>query len=81
MWGMLFLLFVQSLLQFGTKEGKWEGYYGEKNQYLDMPFQGSSPGLLAKLQRNVSSNISFFLPQWSKTSFELYSSMARALGL
>ena len=33
--GMLFLLFVQSLFQFGAKEGKWEGYYGEKND-LDM---------------------------------------------
>ena len=28
--GMLFLLFVQSLLKFGAKEGKCEGYYGEK---------------------------------------------------
>ena len=35
--GMLFLLFVQSLFQSGTKEGKLEGYYGEKN-YLDMAF-------------------------------------------
>ena len=34
---MLFLLFVQSLFQFGAKEGKWEGYYGEKN-YLDIFF-------------------------------------------
>ena len=32
---MLFLMFVQSLFQFGAKEGKWEGYYGQKN-YLDM---------------------------------------------
>ena len=32
---ILFLLFVQSLFQFGATEGKWEGYYGEKN-YLDM---------------------------------------------
>ena len=35
--GVLFLLFVQSLFQFGAKEGKWEDYYGEKN-YLDMSF-------------------------------------------
>ena len=35
--GMLFLPFVQSLFQFGAKEGKWEGYYGEKN-YLDRSF-------------------------------------------
>ena len=35
--GMPFLLFVQSLFQFGTKEGKREGYYREKN-YLDMSF-------------------------------------------
>ena len=35
--GMLFLLFPQSLFQFGAKEGKREGYYGEKN-YLDMSF-------------------------------------------
>ena len=34
---MLFLLFVQSLFQFGGKEGIWEGYYGEQN-YLDMSF-------------------------------------------
>ena len=34
---MLFLLFVQSLFQFGAKVLKWEGYYGEKN-YLDMSF-------------------------------------------
>ena len=36
--GMLFLLFVQSLFQFGAKEGKWEGSYGEKN-YLDTSFE------------------------------------------
>ena len=35
--GMLFLMFVQSLFQFGAKEGIWEGYYGDKN-YLDMFF-------------------------------------------
>ena len=35
--GMLFLLFVRSLFQFGAKDGKWESYYGEKN-YLDMSF-------------------------------------------
>ena len=35
--GMLLLMFVQSLFQFRAKEGKWEGYYGEKN-YLDMSF-------------------------------------------
>ena len=35
--GMLFLLFVQSLLRSWAIEGKWEGYYGEKN-YLDMSF-------------------------------------------
>ena len=35
--GMLFLMFVQSLFQFGAKVGKWEGYYGEKN-YLDILF-------------------------------------------
>ena len=35
--GMLFLLFVQSLFQFGAKQGKSEGYYGETN-YLDMSF-------------------------------------------
>ena len=33
--GMLFLMFVQSLFQFGAKDGKREGYYGEKN-YLGM---------------------------------------------
>ena len=38
---MLFLMFVQSLFQFGAKVGKWEGYYGEKN-YLDMFFLVSS---------------------------------------
>ena len=38
--GMLFLMFVQSLFQFGAKEGIWEGYYGDKN-YLDMFFLGS----------------------------------------
>ena len=27
--GMLFLMYVQSLFQFGEKVGKWEGYYGE----------------------------------------------------
>ena len=27
---MLFLLSVQNLFQFGAKEGKREGYYGEK---------------------------------------------------
>ena len=27
---MLFLMFVQSLFQFGAIVGKWEGYYGEK---------------------------------------------------
>ena len=37
--GMLFLLFLQRLFQFGAKEGKSEGYYGEKN-YLDMSFGG-----------------------------------------
>ena len=35
--GMLFLMFVQSLFQFGAKEGIWEGYCGDKN-YLDMLF-------------------------------------------
>ena len=35
--GMLFLMFVQSLFQFGAKQGIWEGYYGDKN-YLDMFF-------------------------------------------
>ena len=35
--GMLFLVFMQSLFQFGAKEGIWEGYYGDKN-YLDMFF-------------------------------------------
>ena len=35
--GMLFLMFMQSLVQYETKEGKWEGYYGEKN-YLDTSF-------------------------------------------
>ena len=34
---MLFLMFVQSLFQFGAKVEKWEGYYGEKN-YLDISF-------------------------------------------
>ena len=34
---MLFLMFVQSLFQFEAKEGKREGYYGEKN-CLDMSF-------------------------------------------
>ena len=28
--GMLFLMFVQSLFQFGAKVGKWERYYGAK---------------------------------------------------
>ena len=36
--GMLFLMFVQGLFQFGVKEGKCEGYYEEKN-YLDMSFK------------------------------------------
>ena len=35
--GFLVLLFVKSLFQFGAKEGRWEGYYGEKN-YFDMSF-------------------------------------------
>ena len=35
--GMLFLMFVQSLFQFGAKEEIWEGYYEDKN-YLDMFF-------------------------------------------
>ena len=35
--GMLSLMYVQSLFQFGAKVGKWEGYYGDKN-YLDMFF-------------------------------------------
>ena len=35
--GMLFLIFVQSLFQFGAKEEIGEGYYGDKN-YLDMFF-------------------------------------------
>ena len=35
--GMLFLMFVQSLFQFGAKEEIWEGYYGNK-KYLDMFF-------------------------------------------
>ena len=35
--GMLFLMFMQSLFQFGAKEGKGDGYYGERN-YLDMSF-------------------------------------------
>ena len=35
--GMLVLMLVQSLFQFGAKGGKREGYYGEKN-YLDMSF-------------------------------------------
>ena len=35
---MLFLLFVQSLFQFGQKKGSERAiYYGEKN-YLDMSF-------------------------------------------
>ena len=34
---MLFLMFVQSLFQFGAKEEILEGYYGDKN-YLDMFF-------------------------------------------
>ena len=38
--GMLFLMFVQSLFQFGAKVGKSEGYYGGKN-YLDMSFAGN----------------------------------------
>ena len=37
--GMLLVLFVQSLLQFGAKQGKWEGYWEEEN-YLDMSFFG-----------------------------------------
>ena len=37
--GMLFLLFVQSLLQFRAKLAQWESYYGEKN-YLDLSFFG-----------------------------------------
>ena len=36
--GMLFLMFVQSVFQFGAKEEIWEGYYGDKN-YLDMFFR------------------------------------------
>ena len=35
--GMLSLMYVQSLFQFGAKVGKWEGYYGDKS-YLDMFF-------------------------------------------
>ena len=35
--GMLSLMYVQSLFQFAAKVGKWEGYYGEKND-LDMSF-------------------------------------------
>ena len=42
--GMLFLMFVQSLFQFGAKVGKWEGYYGEKN-YLDMSFDLNTASL------------------------------------
>ena len=34
---MLFLMFVQSMFQFGAKGSKWERFYGEKN-YLDMSF-------------------------------------------
>ena len=37
MHGMLLLMFVQILFQFGAKRKKREGYYGEKN-YLDMSF-------------------------------------------
>ena len=36
--GIVFLMFVQSLVQFETKEGKREGYCGEKI-YLDMSFK------------------------------------------
>ena len=36
--GMLSLMYVQSLFQFGAKVGKREGYYGDKN-YLDMFFK------------------------------------------
>ena len=39
--GMLLLMFVQSLFQFGGKMRKLEGYYGEKN-YLDMSFDRQS---------------------------------------
>ena len=35
--GMLSLMYVQCLFQFGAKVEKWEGYYGDKN-YLDMFF-------------------------------------------
>ena len=42
--GMLFLMFVQGLFQFGAKVGKWEGYYLKKN-YLDMSF-AVLPGVL-----------------------------------
>ena len=34
---MLFFMFVRSLFQFGSKVGKREGYYGEKND-IDMSF-------------------------------------------
>ena len=40
--GMLLLMFVQHLLQFGARGGgwEWEGYYGEKNKIiLTCPFE------------------------------------------
>ena len=39
--GMLSLMYVQSLFQFGANVGKWEGYYGDK-YYLDMFFVNQS---------------------------------------
>ena len=41
--GMLFLMFLQSLFQFGAKGRKQDGYYGEKS-YLDVSFLQSAIG-------------------------------------
>ena len=42
--GMLFLLFVQSLFQFGAKEGKLQDYYGGKIMPM-VRLELATPGL------------------------------------
>ena len=50
--GMLFLMFVQSLFQFGAKVGKREGYYGEKN-YLHMSFVSPEYLILGEISTSM----------------------------